>query len=421
MTSAGGTLHSEAAEYLQRAADGLGDIGYPSSFDYLSWADACTVHVPDDPIRMDVQHLRSQVLYRSSRSSTATVNGNGEELERLLQTIVHEARRGYPSLRHTMTFPTPAGFHPASQLQSADVFQRALVLDTLLDARQTNVLDCADLIEQGILYFIRVRRRAGTGGWAYFPGLLELAPDADTLAQVARVLHKSGQADLVRTRVIPVLERYDRDSSSGNFETWLYDEEPEIGDLQRAWAHQAWGAGCDPEVLANLVTSVELIARERFEAFLTRARRRILEAQGDGGWNSTWYAGPYYGTFVCTRAIARDGTARAEVRRVRRFLEERVRNDGGWGSEDASSDPLSTALAISTLRLIDPEDRLIEKGRRFLLGCISDDATSWDLPFIRMNMGRAYGADGPILTFGSSGITMTIVAQALLENSHAFS
>lgn len=420
MENSEGDLQRKAAEYVHAAAlaiDCAAD-GHPSAFDYLTWADACTVHLPDDPVRSRVQEVRAAALRNhADRECAASAGAGSDALGTALAQLVDDAHRGYASLRHTMEFPASAGFCRASGVQSADVFTRALVLETLANAHRAGAASCRSLLDRGVEYLARARRRQGNGGWAYFPGLLELAPDVDTLAQVTRFLWLAGRADLVERYAIPVFDRYERMSASGSFETWLYDDDERVASIQRHWAASAWGTGADPEVLANLADCIELVAPGRFVSLLRRLRRQLVDAAQDGAWNSTWYHGPYYGTFVSVRALANDAGAKQQVLASSNFLMRTQRDDGGWGWQGDSSDPLSTALAILTLRAmrLDTADRQISRGIECLERGIRENATAAPVPFIKMNLGRASNRDGPVLSFGSPSVTAAYAANALME------
>lgn len=419
MENTQGGLRCEAAEYVQAAALAIDYPAgrHPSAFDYLTWADACTVHLPDDPVRSRVQEVRAAALrVHADRECEASAGAASDALDTALAQLMDDAHRGYPSLLHTMEFPVSAGFCPASGVQSADVFTRAVVLETLANAHRAGAASCRPLIDRGVEYLVRARRRYGNGGWAYFPGLLELAPDVDTLAQVARFFWHAGRADLVERYAIPLFERYERTSATGSFETWLYEQDERVASIQRHWAASAWGTGADPEVLANLVDCIELVAPGRFVSLLQRLRRRLTGAAQDGAWNSTWYHGPYYGTFVCTRALANVAGAQQQLLASLGFLSRMQRDDGGWGWQGDRSDPLSTALAILTLRTmrLGRADMHVSRGIDYLERCVRDNAIAAPVPFIKMNLGRASKREGPVLSFGSPSITAAYTANALM-------
>lgn len=412
-------LCREAVEHVRAAALALERTAdcSPSAFDYLTWADACTVHMPDDPIRARVQEVRAAALRSGAWTRSEAPAECRDALTAALAQLVQDAQCGYRSLLHTMEFPVSSGFCPASGVQSADVFTRAIVLELLAGAQRAGVVSCGEVLERGVEYLVRARRRSGSGAWAYFPGLVELAPDADTLAQVARALWLAGRTDLVEQYVVPVLKRYDRASANGSLDTWLYDENENIASIQQHWAANAWGTGADPEVLANLVDCIDLVAPHRFPSLVQRMRCLLIGAAQDGAWTSTWYHGPYYGTYVCTRALARVAGAQTLLLASRRFLHRTQNEDGGWGWQTGRSDPLNTALALSTLRTLqaNPSDAPVSRGLEYLERCAQDGGIAAPVPFIKMNLGRASGREGPVLSFASPSITAAYAANALVQ------
>lgn len=314
-----------------------------------------------------------------------------------------------------MQFPANAGFYPASALQCGDVFSRAVVLGALLSARSCGAAVPDHLVSEGVEYLMRSRRRGGAGGWAYFPGLIELAPDADTLAQVAQVFVLAGRPDLLRRYVVPQLDRVAAaERPDGSLETWLYDDGAESGAIQRTWAAQAWGTGVDPEVVANVVCAARQVDSNRYAALIDGAQRFLARLGSDGMWEATWYHGPFYGTFIATRALAGSPHASGVFPRTLAWLRRMQRDDGGWGSSEYS-DPLSTALAVSTLALLSCDAVPVDRGLQSLRTAAAEGALANEVPLIRMNFGRARGEPGPIASFGSASLTAAFVITAVVN------
>ncbi|HEY2025694.1 MAG TPA: hypothetical protein VGG78_01710, partial [Gemmatimonadaceae bacterium] len=231
---------------------------------------------------------------------------NRPALRSALDTVVAQWRLGFGETRHLMNFDLRRGGY---MCQRGDVFARALIVDALEDMQEHAGVDVRPLIQRELDYLISVRRPGRVGGWAYFPDLRELPADADDLAQVAIALVRAGRLDDVVRYCEPPLAVLLADCAhdDGSYETWIVprDGRSEEEELQAHFSRIAWGLGSDPEVVANLLYALRLMDAERYRERIERGTTYLEGAQtADGSWVSTWYHGPYYGTYVVARAIA---------------------------------------------------------------------------------------------------------------------
>lgn len=420
-TDAGG-LMEEARSYVHAAGLALerpsGSL--PTPFDYLTWADACTVDRPDASIRGEILYVRSELLHRAhhTRRAERNVDAFAAARNRILGVLLDDARAGYPDLLHTMAFPADAGFHPSSELQAADVFTRAIVLEVLAHASARGYISCPSILALGTDFLVRARRRDAPGGWSYFPGLLELPGDLDTLSQIAMTLHACQRDDLLTAHVTDVFDHYCAGSTDNEFETWIYSLLDSLASVQRLWVKQAWGTGGDAEVVAHAIHAMRTIDAHRFADTIGKMQKYLVRNQSAGLWTSTWYHGPFYGSYVAARALHGSEDFAGIIDETCRVLVESQHSDGGWGTESSASDALSTAYAVLALFWSGRGNvEASAAGRTYLEACIEDGRFLAEIPFIRMNLGRAQHRNGPILTYASSTITAAYVAMALMSIS----
>jgi squalene-hopene/tetraprenyl-beta-curcumene cyclase len=336
--------------------------------------------------------------------------------------LILEWKDGFPEAVHRMDFPRSQGFS-GEEGQVGDIFQRALIVDTLLDANDANQPQLDDLlpvVDYEIAYLLGQRRLTGGGGWSYFPGLLELPSDADDLAQVLQALVRRGrraEAKAYCERPLSILLG-DNAHSDGSLETWIIPKGRDAeSELQHSWAVTAWGTGPDTEVMANLLYAIRLYDKDRFAGAIRSGTQFIASRQEhDGSWKSTWYHGPFYGTWVCVRLLSKTAPDSEALEATWDFLVSRQRSDGGWGS-DGEGCPLSTAFALLALaevtsRRFDPNR--IESAIKSLAYGQSADGGWPAVPFIRMELGRPTGRPWHTLTYSSATITTAFVVKALL-------
>ncbi|HXO28836.1 MAG TPA: hypothetical protein VOA80_15910, partial [Thermoanaerobaculia bacterium] len=346
-----------------------------------------------------------------------------------LRFVVEQWRLGFGEARHLMEFPHEQGFTAEDELQRGDVFQRAVIADVLCDADEL-VRGLRPVIDHEISYLLS-RRGSALGGWRYFPELPELPPDADDLAQIMQVLLRRGRLDDVHLHCAGALSILldDNRHRDGSFETWIIPARGRTPEerLQARHARLSWGTGADPEVVANLLYALVLFDPTRFAKTLQRGAGYLHRQQrDDGSWTSTWYRGPYYGTYACVRLLRAMSpappatSASPALVRAAEFLCHSQHGDGGWGAE-GESNALDTALALAALAALDGfvtgRDQAAaraERARAYLCRIQQGDRSwpAWDL--IRMDTGRASGRAAPVLTYGSSTMTTTFVLEAAL-------
>lgn len=145
-------------------------------------------------------------------------------INRDINYIIAQQKLDFPEMKHTMVFPREYGF-TSDEVQCGDVFQRALVVDTLLDLLSM----CPDsgldnIIEEEVEKIVAARLKGVKGGWSYFPQLRELPPDADTLGQVLQVFTKSKYKNIHEVVSEPIFLLLNNCSyEDGSFETWIVD------------------------------------------------------------------------------------------------------------------------------------------------------------------------------------------------------
>ncbi|WP_405206489.1 prenyltransferase/squalene oxidase repeat-containing protein [Aquimarina sp. LLG6339-5] len=335
--------------------------------------------------------------------------------------LINEHDDGYVNTKHVMPF-SPEVFLVTEEFQEGDIFQRALILDTFIDANTTLDNELENIIASEAKYLIESRRKQGVGGWAYFPKLRELPPDADDLAQIMQVLCRSGykkETISLFEEPLKVLFR-DQANADNGWESWIIPKENQSLEeqLQTVWVNKAWGTGSDIDVVANVLYALSIYDKDRFSKEIEQGLSFLYNNHEQYSWKSTWYYGKNYGTYMSIRAICANNGDRKIIKKAVDFLINSRKSDGGWALENETSTSLQTALALLGIHAgnkylginIDPS--WIEKSRVFLQEKYKD-ASGWESsPFIRMPMGRPSGYVHTILTYESATITNNFVTKA---------
>lgn len=315
----------------------------------------------------------------------------GAAFERGRRFLVGEAAAGFPEAMHRMTFPHAAGFTGASELQSGDVFSRAILGGLLL-----NLADAAGgdaelqaLAAEQAEHVAAQKLSDCAGGWSYFPGLPELPPDLDTLAAAIALFARTAPQHLALCRR-PIEIALAQRAADGSIPTFLISDDDQPARLQamRRGVTLYWGNTADADVLARFYRS---LLRLDAAAYAPLAPLEWLAGlqQPDGDWVIPWYAGRHYGTHLCAElfdAIAPDAPA---ARAARAFL--------------SRPDAAASALDIA-----------VSSGDRQALFELQAEDGSWPAsPWIQMPIGRPGGRIVRTLRWQSRSITTAYCLRAI--------
>lgn len=335
--------------------------------------------------------------------------------------LLSQAADGFPEARHVMTFPRAAGFSAQSETQSTDVFTRAVLASVLLDAAEMDddggfrdAVRAIALREAAHVASARLRGRAG--GWSYFPGLPELPPDLDSLS-AALLLFARAAPDLVPLCAGPVALALGRSGPDGAIETWLIspDDDPADRAAMERGVALYWGSGADVDVCAHFYRALWTHDRVRYGKAARLGARHVQSRQRhDGAWEATWYHGSAYPAALCLHLLRAVGGSDDAVARGLEHLRGTSRPEGGWGEREA--DPQETALALWAIACADGDVAAATSLRAvaFLVDSQLPDGRWRASPWIRMDVGRARGGRGPVLSYGSATLASAFCLRALL-------
>ena len=427
------------AQYvIERALDALDD-----------YDDIC-VELPDFMLNRVVEALRKecrsllldieQIVKRNLRRASEQPNFNlalprpDNKWQQLswdsLEFLVKQWRLGFGEARHIMQFPRASGFRSSNDdFQYTDIFQRALIADVLCDADELLDGQLKPLIDYEVNYLLSRRRSSGIGGWSYFPSIPEIPPDADDLGQIMQVLLRSGRKDKIEATCGTPLKTLltDRSYDTGALSTWIIPNENRTPEekLQAHWAEHHWDKGHDNEVMANLLYALSLYDRECFSETIVRGISFIeTQQEENGSWRSTWYHGPYYGTYVCGRVLMETRPSSPSVAKASAFLCNNQNADGGWGNN--GSDPLSTSLAMLALAQLQQKFKngykdwhgCVDRAYDYLIRTREKSGTAWpSCPLIAMGKIIHVGIDTSrteALSYGSRTLTTAFIAKAAM-------
>jgi hypothetical protein len=333
---------------------------------------------------------------------------------RATKMLLRQQGAGYGEAVHRLRIPRLSADGVRIQVYSAVLFQRALILDALLDAAAAGLTLDSTVVASEAWALLRAKRHDVPGGWSYISEVPELPPDTDDLALVLQLLCRIGGSSLALTCEEPIRLALAGEREDGGVETWILDpnERSELGSDMRTYVQMTRSGGVHPDVVANFLYGLAYYDAKRFHDELVRGSEYLERSQGvEGAWWSRWYSGPYYGTFRAVLALATIAPESNALVRAQNFLEKQQRFDGSWG-EDAA-EPLATSLALLALSAsrADGSEKCIERGLAFLTAAQEEDGGWPACPFIAFS-----ASDGVTLhSYGSRTITTAFCLKALLS------
>ncbi|MBL7727303.1 MAG: class 1 isoprenoid biosynthesis enzyme [Dinghuibacter sp.] len=331
---------------------------------------------------------------------------------RLLRYLVQQKQNGFGELKHVMFLNKVIGLNTRNDIQVNDTFQRALVADIFCDCMHLNRDYFLRLSLSELSYLKRKRQKDEIGGWSYYPGIPEVAADADDLGQMLQVFVRTGNTATIPAffeKPIAVLLEHRR-NNDGGIETWIIPRHTRHEAYQRQeHFNQIWGTGPDVEVMANFLYGLCLYNYPRFRNEIVAGCNYLLTQQTENNlWEPKWYYGPYYGTYTVLRLFRAVSVQEPHFReRYKKTIAPATfatllamqKEDGSWGL-NGQGDYLSTSLAALSLCCVNGNSgnpvqfkKKAAMAAAYLAACPEDAGYSaFNTPFIRPRVKDPYSS-----------------------------
>lgn len=315
-----------------------------------------------------------------------------------LSFIENEYNDNYANLKHIMYLGDYEGFSNENDVHVSDTFQRALLNDCLLSVLNRFNIDADNFLNTECDYLVKQRNHDSVGGWSYFPSVIEVAADIDDLGQIIQFFVNTNKDNYISNYCKKPIEiaLQDRMRKNGGVETWIIQKEnlTEKQKNQVYFNENKWGTGPDVEVVANFSYALTLLKSDKYKEEINKMSKFIISQQRtDNLWDSRWYYGDFYGTYVCLRVLTLFEENKGTIFESLDSICKRQLNDGGFGlTINDDSDSLSTSLALLSLKLHNGKEFLIaiNKAEQFLLSNQNNDG-SWNaVDFIKPKVNEPY-------------------------------
>ena len=312
--------------------------------------------------------------------------------------IKSDFQHNYADLKHIMYLGKLEGFDNDNTIHVSDTFQRALINECFIALGDVYNLDVSNFLKNECQYLISLRNKDIIGGWSYFPTVQEIAVDIDDLGQMIQLFVLSANQQFIDVychNAITIALR-ERMLNNGGIETWIIpkDNQNNIQKRQEHFNSTKWGKGPDVEVVANFAYSLAILDKAKYSVVIKKATSYVTEQQDNKGyWESRWYYGNYYGTYVSLRLLKEfEKDHLKEIQKALNYITDNQNDDGGFSiDQNEPSDPLSTALALLGLKLFfDKDCKVIEKAVSYLINSQNEDGSWKAVDFIKPKVHEPY-------------------------------
>jgi hypothetical protein len=344
-----------AEDYMKRAREASSTVNCPK---WIGWIEVHRNNIIK--LRSDLLEIRSKAVERAKLKSVPHVKDATDRsgqidresclnsLKRGMAFLQDQESKDYLEARHYDFGSKTSVRSNGPPLHRGTVFQRAITLHTLAMARQNDLPVHEKIFNDDLQVLLDSRPKNRIGGWNYFPDIPDLPPDCDDLAEILLTLLSISHPNIPELCDKIIGLALQDQKQDGSIYTWIADREDSDSVKARDHMHATWGLQPDAEVMANFLYALWKYDKHRFMDNITRGTAFIAGRQDSGGfWTSTWYDGPYYGTFVCCRHLKAIGGYDNHLQTARKFLLKKREENCTWESDDEGI--LNTAFALITL------------------------------------------------------------------------
>jgi hypothetical protein len=343
-------------------------------------------------------------------------------IDSALAFLLEQADCGFPEIVHEMGFPRRAGFRVHGDLQSSDVFARAVLAPILLDIAALRDDPALAARMQRIArreaeYVAATKLCAVAGGWSYFPGLPELPPDADSLA-AATILFARVAPEHLALCAEPIELALRSQTREGGISTWIVSpsDPPQRRRRMLSGIHRYWGEDTAVDVGARFFFALNAADAQRYrDAIAAGVGYLRQQRQADGSWTGEWYQGATYPSLLAMELLDARRCIDLAHDPLAAWLRGAQREDGGWGGRHTYAQ--DTALALWQLARYAGEtvdSAVCRRGLERLLVMQTERGYWKASPWIKMDIGRAQGRILRRVTHGSATLTTAFCLRSLL-------
>lgn len=381
------------------------------------------LQVKINKLMIDLMQIRQKKVVEYNylfRNKLDIKNGEGLSLikNKAIDFIIGEYNNGLLELKHWMLNLNKKE-EIESEILGADIFQRSLLLNILLDIKKYGLgyrsKDLDMIIENEVKYIIDSKTSRYDCGWVYNEGLYGNCPDLDTFSEILRVNCSLNSYLDLNCEVEKVLNKiFKVNSADDYFKTWIiYDNEEDykrIADMLNM--------DDEIEVNANFVWALYNLDYVKYKSIIEKCLKKIYSKQHkSGAWKSNWYVGDYYCGYVLSKTfkLLKDNEV---INKYYHFLMQSQNDNGSWG--DGVGNPLETSYCILSLLNIEYLNNSVksslQRATKYLIETVNENGYWYGCEFIKMGLGKI-DSSKQLLRYRSSILTTVFCTYALLKSS----
>ena len=226
----GQDIMKNSIHYLNKAITELAGIDYESNDIWINLINNTKYNIETnlDITVGYIEVLKKRISLGKKSDSKNNIKFNYEKIKNniirnALSFIQNDFNQNFTELKHIMYLSNHEDFSSRKNIHIGDVFQRALVVDCLLDVQEKYKIDLEKYINYEISYFRKNTTQGKIKVWSYFQTVKEVSADADDLGQISHFFYRVNRIDLIKNEISKAInillnDRYHKD---GGIETWI--------------------------------------------------------------------------------------------------------------------------------------------------------------------------------------------------------
>lgn len=303
--------------------------------------------------------------------------------------LLEQYKNGLSELKHWMFYTVGSDKNASLKVLPATIFQRACMLNLILELRQVAGINqfehVEDVIDSEVSNIIHSRTKKYDCGWTYCEGLYGNCPDLDTLSEIIRI-NNFVHNETLSQEINKVLNKVEKINVGNVFSSWIIVE----SDRDYEAISKLFSKNGEVDVNANFMAALHVSEGESKNEVIQGCLEWINSMQKrEGYWESNWYVGNYYCGYVLSKTFHLQKDQHAKDKYLN-YLFASQNDNGSWGSYHGN--PLCSSYAIMTLINIgDVSERAktaIRKEMLYLLETVNTSGYWYGCEFIKMGPGK---------------------------------
>lgn len=303
---------------------------------------------------------------------------------------------------HYMNFHKEDGYQGEPE-QVGSVFGKTFLINLLTEISSDAMMQQMKEEWKGEIFTYRTKWFRF--GWCYFPQLIELAPDVDTLSEIMRLFYNSSNDEVLEDYLLQCIQFVNDNCTKedGSINTWMISEKNRnnIEEKAKKIADQKWKIRQDTEVTANYLYSLSFYKNKvkNYNKIVERGYAYILSKRSENGlWKSSWYNGDLYGTYVCMRFLINNNSNDLEITKLSKDILKCFNKSGIYIYSDNLNDyALAIIIIANVYQHIKDEpvtSKIITRAKECLPMAINNEGFCCANPFIKMGSIKQRGGLG---------------------------